>query len=66
MTAKLRTANIQGFKILQWRSLPPPFAVRLSHGLGLYHKSKAVRAERHRNRNGSGQMPQNMAIPPLT
>jgi hypothetical protein len=22
MTAKLRTANIQGFKILQWRSLP--------------------------------------------
>jgi hypothetical protein len=55
-----------GFQNPAMAFFAPPFAVRLSHGLGLYHKSKAARTDRQRNRNGSGQMPQNMAIPPLT
>jgi hypothetical protein len=63
---RLRTANIQGFKILQWRSLP------IRWGFG-YHTSQALTTslETSRKRPFCGADPdrqpaQNMAIPPLT
>lgn len=37
-TAKLRTANIQGFNILQWRSSPTRWTARLSYFNSLDYK----------------------------
>jgi len=37
---KLRPGNIQGFEILQWRSLLIPRPVRLSYFPGLDHKTR--------------------------
>jgi hypothetical protein len=39
---KLRPGNIQGFEILQWRSLLIPRRVRLSYFAGLDHKTRLV------------------------
>ena len=63
---RLRTANIQGFKILQWRSLP----IRCWFG---YHTSQALTISLNwasetpfRRALTFGQPVQIMAIPPLT
>jgi len=62
---RLHTANIQGFKILQWRSLP----IRWWFG---YHTSKALTTSLDRAPKQpvaalrDRQPAQIMAIPPLT
>jgi hypothetical protein len=43
-----------------------PFVVRLSHARHLDHKPKPARRKRLPVSSAGRQMPQNMAIPPLT